>query len=700
MAKRQRTASGYRSGTGVRGRYGAKASFEAWAGRKYPSGQYVRQYHPRNAATLESFGASRSVATARQLAARDDNRVVGRGLYSMNRAIAGITGTGVDAARRAMKPVSRRLMAGQARPVRQLYYGAGRAISGPKAKKAYGKVLRSTAQGYVMGGAAGAAAGAGSAISSLIDDSMKRRRVTGRGAYAMGGSGTPFRNKSNKVNHGQLFGSKLAKFGNSRHDFGGCTYENQEFYQYVYAPALKDGVIPFTSLSIDVQPGTLTPMLSQLAKNFKFYQFHGCVFHFESMLDGGALQSETGQVGSIYMHSFTDSLATDFKSASEFEKQDDNHSAKVTEGLTCGVECDPAMLAGLDNSGYNKVRWNDVAANSLNDYDQGRVQIALSGLNPNLAGRVIGKIKVSYKVELIRNQVVVAAGRGMDADRFSRSDSDVTAATDSVLTLFGQGVYKRSMIAHPYNNLGISFETKIVGDTAHSDVVELTFPKNLEGLFKLSCTINITDAADVMGKEFAMSNVILGSETKTNYMGTFGGAGLLTRGNVEVVPTIGDKSPITADLVAADGDAAFETLVLSNRFGYLVTQTYDHKTDGATMARNASDQLLINGSALTSDPYYVDCVNSFVVSAQFANSTADGTSTGQTGPPKFSALGRLEVYLRLRAATDGRANKVCLVSGLDNYPTDSGSTPDIVDWAIERADDHGHSDSIYAGVSL
>jgi len=703
MVKRQRTAGGYRSDTGVRGRYGAKNAFEAWAGRKYPSGQYVRQYHPRNTETLASFGASRSVATPGQLAARDQHRVVGRGVYSIDGMARSGVDYGVDFARRAMKPVSRKLMSGQAKPVKQLYYGVGRALSGPAAKKAIAKVASATAQGYMAGGAGIASKAAGAATGSLISEAMKRRRVGGRGMYSPFGAGSsaPMRNKSDKMNYGQLFTPKVAAFSNSSHDFGGCVYENQEFFQYVYAPELKDGVVPFTSLSVDVQPGTLTPMLSQLSKNFKFYQFHGCVFHFESMLDGGALQSETGQVGSILMHAFTDSLASDFRSASEFEKQDDNHTAKITEGLACGVECDPAMLAGLDQSGYNKVRWNAVDSSSKNDYDQGRVQIALSGINPNLAGRVIGKIKVSYKVELIKNEVVVAAGRGTDADRFSRSDSDITPTANARLTMFGQGLDRRSMIAHPYNNLGVTFVTKVAGDASDSDIVELTFPKNLEGLFKVACSINITDAESVMGIETSLGNLLIGGRTKTNYMDAFGGAGLLTRGNVEVVPTLGTPHEITSAEIASDGATAFGNLGRTNKAGYVVTQTYDDMADGAVMVRSGSaNTLTVGGATLTSTPYMVDCVNSFVMTSTFGDAQAGGTSSNQTSEPKYVTMGRLEVYIRLRAATDGRANKICLVSGLDNYITSSGAPPDLVDWSIERADDHGHYDSVYAGVSL
>ena len=690
MAKRQRTASGYRSGSGVRGRYGAKASFEAWAGRKYPSGQYVRQYHPRNATTLESFGASRRTATPGQLAARDSNRVVGRGLYNIDRALTGLTDVGVNAARRAMKPVSRRIMTGQAKPVRQLYYGAGRAVSGPTAKKAYSKVLRRTAQGYVMGGLPGAAAGAGSAVASFIDDKMKRRRVTGRGMYST--AGAPFRNHSTKIVKGNLHGVGVAKFGSSRHDFGGCMYENQEFYQTVYAPkADASGQIPFSSFSIDVQPGTMSPMLSQLAVNFKFYQFVTCVFHFETLLDGAALQSSTGQVGSIYMHAHTDSLNADFRSAGEFMHQTYANNARVTEGLTCGVECDPAMLKGLDNSGYNKVRFAAVTGAAINDYDQGRVQVALDGLNPELAGRPIGRIRISYKVELVKNELTTALGRATEADRFSRSDAGATYVTNENFSTWGySSVTDRPMIAHPYNNIGIT-TTPMFKANARVGMTNMIFPSNLEGLFKVSLKIFCSNAAtgDVQSANAdTLSNLLLGGQIKTNNAtgGKAAGAGIVTYGNSEIVPIIG--SPVQID---SKTSAEISSMIRSSKFGGLVVQK--GTTPDGTWTLDPSDMVAtLDGTAIDGVPYFLEAYNQITV-------TADATAQSSDIFVGDCITGYLEFYVRLQAAQSGVQNSLGLFDGW-NYRPVNGSPADIIDWSIERADDHDHYADVYAGLSL
>lgn len=721
MAKRQRTAAGFRPDPRVPGGYGAKNAFEAWAGRKYPSGQYVRQYHPRNAETLANFGRSRRTATPGQLAARDHHRVVGRGRYNLFKSV-----------KRGFRSAGRGITRAASGFGKQMNYASGkalRAINSPTGRGVIERLAVGTARGALMGGPEGALAGLGTAGTSLMSDAIMSRKIkgsgmyaspglksnrssgtkrsiSGRGAYAtegLRGRGTysgaasqPFRNSSDKIIHGNLHGTKVAQFGHSGHDFGGCTYENQEFYQYIYAPQANEaGVIPFSSLSVEVQPGMMTPMLEQIAKNFKFYQFVGCVFHFETLLDGSALQSATGQVGSIYMHAFADSKSADFVSSSEFEHQDYVNSALVTEGLTCGVECDPRMLKGLDNAGINKIRFNGVSTEEINEYDQGRVQIALDGLNPALAGQVIGKLRVSYKVELIKNQLITAIGRGGAADQYTRTDdSQPVTAAEQRFSLWGytKNYPVNPMIAHPYNNLGTVIKSLLPAGDAYGDVTEMRLPANLDGFFKLSCRLSVVTAStDVQSGSSFLSSAVLGGEFVTNpdNSSPWGGAGLLTAGNVEVVPIIDEAKPYGAGIGASAAVGSYGGF----KTGGLVTASYD-SIAGDREWSHSGNVLQYDGAAVSGSlgkHYIVSAYNQFTV-------TADTTS-GQNGPIEYTMTGIVETYIRVRPANAGKRNGIVMVSGMQVIPSIAHNV-DIIDWRIERADDHSQFGSAYPGVKL
>jgi hypothetical protein len=113
--------------------------------------------------------------------------------------------------------------------------------------------------------------------------------------------------------------------------------------------------------------------------------------------------------------------APDYQSASEFEHNSSHVvSARVTEGLTCGVECNPKLMKGLANAGINWVRTGPVEVEDQDKYDQARVQIALNDLNPNLAGRILGRVYISYTVKCIKMRMWSAVGRTHEEMHFEK----------------------------------------------------------------------------------------------------------------------------------------------------------------------------------------------------------------------------------------------------------------------------------------
>lgn len=235
-----------------------------------------------------------------------------------------------------------------------------------------------------------------------------RRTLSGRGAYE-----APVVNES-ELSLGTRFAPPTFGAGGGGHDDGGMIIRHQEFVQNIYGNETGES---FSSFSFDVNPGlsSVTPLLSQVASSFQKYRMRQMAFHFESQLDGTVLQSTTGQVGDVYMYSHTDIQSEDFQNTSEF-RMNGGSSTRVTKGLICGVECDPAQLAGLPNAGINYVRTAPV--DDATQYDQARFQFAVSNTPSDLAGQIVGRLYVSYSVELIRPRIWPLIGRSQLQDVF------------------------------------------------------------------------------------------------------------------------------------------------------------------------------------------------------------------------------------------------------------------------------------------
>lgn len=503
-AKRSRTSSGYSTGGQGQSRGGGgPAGYGYMLNKYYPSSTHFQRAVPRTAETAERYGWSRKTADPLQVANRDLDRMTGHGKYSFGKNL------------RSM----------------------GQAVQG------YSKSL-----------------GVGGLRKQFADKarSMASSKIAGMGSYAsaglVSGNGMYVDNSSSVLRKGQYHGPNYSSFraGHGQDD-GSVIVGNQEFYQYIYAPAADGGNIGFTSFSVDVQPGTMSPLLAQMAGNFERYELQQCMFHFETSLDGAALQSTTGQVGDIMMVSHMDVTQPDYSNASEFEHNSSHViSARVTQGLTCGVECDSHQMDGLTNGGVNFVRTAGVETNEKDKYDQARVQIALNNLNPALAGRCIGRLYVSYTCKLIKQRLHSSIGRGIESDEFNFvRDNKLAKISEAPMDFFvkptvyctgvdapGTGVPIVLPTKEPWSNLGVSIVNPSYATSARSDDIdgnnianceslELLFPGNLSGFFRVS-----------FSADWIVSDAVGSDATPDTNCASFTSSfirQLITSGNVDIV---------------------------------------------------------------------------------------------------------------------------------------------------------------------
>ena len=511
MSKRRRTTGGYSRSGNFYGRYNSER-------RANPASQYMRQYHPRSAETRSVYGRSWGTASAGQKSARRSHRVYGRGRYYSGRGRY-YSGRGGYFKRfgRKMRHTGR-MLGRQARrashtleamaPVMELVPGIGPELS----------------------------AGLHAAADGLDEVHQVGRQIRGSGSYT-----APLVNSSEVLELGQRFGHPHFSAAAAQDaDDGGLVISNQEFVANVYGnpianPSASDTAhVPtqFESQVFTVNPGLAQtfPMLSQFAINFERYELIQCVFHYETALDSGVLQSDTGQVGDVLMYSHVDPTEPSFESVAEF-MANGGSLTQVTKGLTVGVECDPTQLSGLPNAGLNYVRSGPLLDTDQAEADQATVQIAVADTPKALADHVLGKLYVSYTVKLVKPRLMSLAGANVMTDVYMAASHQKVPAVSNLLPIFADfgGLADHNRL--PHSNIGGAIET--VGDSTYH--LKLTFPSWLNGTFRVRIRTANTDPPTAFDDE-AIDHDTVSGVNGYKFMGTPMIVRPVVTGNVSLLP--------------------------------------------------------------------------------------------------------------------------------------------------------------------
>lgn len=165
-----------------------------------------------------------------------------------------------------------------------------------------------------------------------------------------------------------------------------------------YIKDISPSTAPFQLQDFVCNPGmTLSfPWLSGIASNFEEYQFKQLMFHYRSTVSDIG-NSSSGQVGTLVMCPRYNAKALPFKDKMQMLAQDNAISGKLTDSMTCGIECDDKKIAGDQ---YKYVRSGDVVDEDLNDYDHAKVSLAVCTPPAGYENKSVGELWVSYSVLL------------------------------------------------------------------------------------------------------------------------------------------------------------------------------------------------------------------------------------------------------------------------------------------------------------
>lgn len=406
------------------------------ARRKYPASTHAYTFQPRTEHTLAAFGPTYREATEAQKQERINARYYGRGMYT------------------------------------------GQGSFWKKAAKTAWKHRGTILDAANMAGVPGAA-------------SLKR--IAGSGMYTGQGE---------YESQNGLFGNETADVPtvvSSGTEDGTIKISHREYLTDLYGIHYENGIAetPMQKYIYQLNPGleTTFPWLSQLAQNFEEYELEQCIFSFRSTLQ--EVSSANGQVGTIVMATQYNPDTPDFRDKNEMMMYSHANSAKATDDIMHGVECDDAKLSGTEEK-YIRAGPLDTGS-QLKDYDHGKFTVSVNNTPEAFNDQSIGELWVSYTVCLRKPKLFTS--RGLGGTQFlaigSRDTGLPNAHANSNAMPFIQSASQ--LIYAKKNTLNIKVD--YVGDPFSSSAsakgkLSLIFPASFAGSVKVKVKIRLEQAID------------------------------------------------------------------------------------------------------------------------------------------------------------------------------------------------------------
>lgn len=201
---------------------------------------------------------------------------------------------------------------------------------------------------------------------------------------------------------------------------GNPTMIRQETFFNVMSP-LTVGQQAIQEFTVNIGLDEMFPFGSQVANNYRKYKITQLAFQYKNML---AQSLTTTQVGQVTLQ-WNPDVNEENDTTTTMQALNDQGSVTVNanEDATIFCEADPAKGA---QTGFLNVRNKDLrATQDANDFDFGKLILTLTGFpSPTGSGTVsnfqIGRLVVSYCVELSHEIINTSMGNAIDQDLFIR----------------------------------------------------------------------------------------------------------------------------------------------------------------------------------------------------------------------------------------------------------------------------------------
>jgi len=256
-------------------------------------------------------------------------------------------------------------------------------------------------------------------------------------------------------------------FQNVNDEMGAIMITHHEYIKDIYGGAQS----VFDADVFYVNPGLedTFPWLSQVGANFEEYEFTQCVFEFRSTIGMSAVTT-SGQVGQIMMAPQYNAGLPDYPDKLSLLSSYSPVSARTTDNVSCGLECDFSKRAGAK---VLRVRTAPVFVDQdIKTYDLCKLQVSQLAMPSTFANQQLGELWVSYSVILRKPKLNSGSGNTISEDLFQ------IKATGSNVPF---GTLPTNLWAAQQNNLGCSLSAT----TGAGNRLTITFPTGASAYYEV-----------------------------------------------------------------------------------------------------------------------------------------------------------------------------------------------------------------------
>nr|QKV51139.1 putative capsid protein [Crucivirus sp.] len=228
-------------------------------------------------------------------------------------------------------------------------------------------------------------------------------------------------------------GQGIPQFSSGGGEMGTIEISHKEYVADVFGP---DSAGVFQNVTYGINPALpeTFPWLSQVAANYEEYTIKQLIFTFRSTVTD--FVASNGQVGTVILATQYNANDAPFASKQDMMEYAGAVSAKVSQQVQAGVECDPTQLSGPPGK-YTR-SGPTPPSEDVKTYDLGTLNVATSNTPEGFNNQAVGELWVSYTIELRKPKFFVTRAQQLLTDLFIGDNGATLVTLDAVPYGVGQ----------------------------------------------------------------------------------------------------------------------------------------------------------------------------------------------------------------------------------------------------------------------
>ena len=403
----------------------------------------------------------------------------------------------------------------------------------PKAQWAHPWVERGTAQAEALG-----IGPAGKSYAEVTPSQQARRKQIGW--YGLGDYAQP---DSEPVMTGRALDGTLINLGKNKQMI------RSEIFLNVISPPVQ-GQQQIQNFDINIGLDEMFPMGSQFANNYRKYRITQLAFTYKNMLPQSQTTNQVGQVSLSFNPDVGEE--NDMTTNMQIANDQSTVTCNANEDVTLFCEMDPAR--GAPNQFLNIRNKALRVTQDPSDFDFGVFTLTLAGFPLVPAAPTtsyqIGRVSVSYCVELQHEQINTAMGSSIDQDLFLRPRQLIGIPASPYLPTEGGTFWSQTTLLRSENNVGCVL-TNIGLNASNAAQLSIQWPATAFGYYQielsyesapLSAGVSVASVSSLPQISLQSNGTVapvfdlLNTSAGTQYQSTFSGSAVAPTGSAIVGP--------------------------------------------------------------------------------------------------------------------------------------------------------------------